>query len=199
MQAQITDETLLQQIMQHNTEALAALYDRYAQTVYQLILRIVREPAVADELLQETFWQVWQKAEQFQERGSAAAWLCRIARNMSLDELRRQKARPQSLALSEQEYEAAFANRADQSRRVEEAVDHAWTHQRLRQALEQLPAEQRLCLELAYFQGMSQREIAAHLDTPVGTVKTRVRLGMEKLEHLLRLVGPVADAADAAR
>lgn len=194
MQAQIADETLLQQIMQRNTDALSVLYDRYAQTVYHLILRIVREPAVADELLQETFWHVWQKADQFQERGSAAAWLCRIARNMSLDELRRQKARPQSLDLSDQEYQAVLVNRPDQSIRVEEAVEQAWTRQELRQALDQLPAEQRLCLELAYFQGMSQREIAAHLDAPVGTVKTRVRLGIEKLEHLLRTTEPVVAA-----
>ena len=90
---QLPDEALVLHISRRSSEALAALYDRHAQPVYNLILRIVREPASADEILQDTFWQVWQKADTYQQ-GNAAAWLYRIARNKSLDWLRRQKTQP---------------------------------------------------------------------------------------------------------
>src|SRR5919108_3098677 len=97
MAYQPSDEALLQLIAQQDAAALEMLYDRYAQTIYNLIKRIVQDSAIADELLQETFWQVWQACGQGQFRGEgvALAWLCRIARNKSLDQLRRQKARPQ--------------------------------------------------------------------------------------------------------
>ncbi|HET9222008.1 MAG TPA: sigma-70 family RNA polymerase sigma factor, partial [Roseiflexaceae bacterium] len=94
---QHTDETLLTMIARRDPDALAALYDRHAQTVYNLIARIVQEPGTADEVLQDTFWQVWQKAGEFHRSGTAAAWLYRIARNKSLDQLRRLNARPQPI------------------------------------------------------------------------------------------------------
>src|SRR5262245_23589086 len=89
--SQLADETLLDLIKQRDADAFTALYDRHAQTIYNVIIRIVREPAVAAEVHQDTFWQIWQKAGEFRGGGAAAAWLYRIARNKSLDQLRRQK------------------------------------------------------------------------------------------------------------
>lgn len=183
---QLTDEALLLQISRRNSEALAVLYDRHAQTVYNLIMRIVREQTSADEILQDTFWQVWQKAETFQH-GHAAAWLYRIARNKSLDWLRRQKTRPQ-IALSLDE-PGDFATTVAAPTLVEHTVAQSWQQEHIHQALANLPPEQRQCLELAFFEGLSQRQIAEYTQTPVSTVKTRIQIALEKLERVLRAVG----------
>lgn len=183
---QLTDEALLLQISRRNSEALAVLYDRHAQTVYNLIMRIVREQTSADEILQDTFWQVWQKAETFQH-GHAAAWLYRIARNKSLDWLRRQKTRP-PIALSLDE-PGNFATTVAAPTLVEHTVAQSWQQEHIHQALANLPPEQRQCLELAFFEGLSQRQIAEYTQTPVSTVKTRIQIALEKLERVLRAVG----------
>jgi RNA polymerase sigma-70 factor, ECF subfamily len=187
---QQTDESLVELIAQRDPDALAALYDRHAPAIYNLVMRIVREAALADELLQDTFWQVWRKAGDFEGTGSAAAWLHRIARNKSLDQLRRQKARPQLVSHDESaDGHPPLPAGVAQPASVEQLSEQAWERRQVRQALSKLPREQRICLELAYFEGLSQRQIAEHLDAPVGTVKTRVRLGMDKLAGLLRAVG----------
>jgi RNA polymerase sigma-70 factor (ECF subfamily) len=185
---------LLQLIVQRDSDALAELYDRHAQIVYNLIVRIVGDLAVADELLQETFWQAWQKSGEFSGRGVAAAWLYRIARNKSLDQLRRQKARPQPVETdSEEEEQALWEQLEANSIAIEKVVERRWDHTYLRQALAEIPDEQRLCLELAYFEGMSQQRIAEHINMPLGTVKTRLRLGLEKLERIFRAAGYQAE------
>jgi RNA polymerase sigma-70 factor (ECF subfamily) len=186
---QHTDESLLGMIARRDADALAALYDRHAQTVYNMIARIVQEPGAADEILQDTFWQVWQKAGEFQGGGAAAAWLYRIARNKSLDQLRRLKTRPQPISSDESGEQNIWSTLAAAGAEVERITEHAWRRQHVREALTSLPADQRLCLELAYFEGMSQRQIAQHTATPIGTVKTRVRMGLEKLERILRAAG----------
>lgn len=189
---QPSDEALLQLITKRDAAALETFYDRHAQTVYNLILRIVRDSAIADELLQETFWQVWQASGQgqFRSEGPALAWLCRIARNKSLDQLRRQKARPQPIITeSEEAEELLWDELVISDVAVERVAERAWDWQYLRQALSRIPSEQRLCLELAYFEGMSQRQIAEYTATPLGTIKTRLRMGLEKLEYILRVAG----------
>jgi RNA polymerase sigma-70 factor (ECF subfamily) len=181
-----SDEMLLTEVAQQNPDALSLLYDRHAAGVLGLIVRIVRDQAIAEELLQETFWQVWQKAGQFQGSGSAAAWIYRVARNRSLDQLRRQQARPQlhnnGVELLEQ---VAAPRRAT----TDGQVERMWERRHVQSALAQIPDEQRICLELAYFEGMTQQQIAEHTSTPLGTVKTRMRIGLDKLERLLRAVG----------
>lgn len=185
-----SDDLLLQQIAQKDPAALEAFYDRYAQTVYNLIVRIVRDLALADELLQETFWQVWQKADEFTGKGAAAAWLFRIARNKSLDQLRRQKARPQPVTTTTPEAEAAlWRDLGANEPPLERVTEQSWKQEYLRRALAEIPAEQRLCLELVYFEGMSQRQIAEYTNTPLGTVKTRLRIGLEKLERIFTAAG----------
>lgn len=185
MPSELNDWTLLQQIITvGSADALAELYDRHAQTVYNLIFRIVRDEGVADELLQETFWQVWQKAEQFRGDGEVAAWLFRVARNKSLDELRRRKARPATEPDTLTE-ELAPPAKDD----VEKTAEKSWQAQRVHQALREIPDEQRRCLDLAYFRGLTHRQIAEYMDLPMGTVKTRIRLAMQKLEQSLYAIG----------
>ena len=184
-----SDEELLQLIAQRDANALSEIYDRHAQTVYNLIMRIVKEPAIAEDLLQETFWQVWQKAETFSRRGVVAAWLYRIARNKSLDHLRRQKARPVKRNPISSQIELNEPPQNVHLTSVEIDVQRTLQRQRVQDALASIPPEQRQCLELAYFDGMSQRQIAEYTDTPLGTIKTRVRQGLKKLERILRAVG----------
>lgn len=183
-----TDEVLLRLVMRKDMRAYEMLYDRHAQPVYSLVVRIVRDLPIAEELLQEIFWQVWQKAEQYEGAGSAMAWLYRIARNRALDQLRRERARPQAMQseLDVLEHAPQFAGRS-----AESEVEQRLRRQHVLQALDNIPDEQRLCLELAYFEGLSQREISERIDIPLGTIKTRMRSGMEKLERFLRGVGYV--------
>jgi RNA polymerase sigma-70 factor (ECF subfamily) len=180
------DETLLGLVHRQDMRAYELLYDRHAQVVYNLLVRIVREASAAEELVQEVFWVVWQRADQYQGAGTVAAWLYRIARNKGLDHLRRQRVRPQPAPAALETLERSmryFTNSA------ENEVEQSWRRQQVTQALESIPNEQRHCLELAFFEGLSQREIAARTRTPLGTVKTRMRIGMEKLERILRAVG----------
>jgi len=187
---QHSDTTLLHLITQRDAGALEELYDRYAQIAYNLIVRIVRDQVIADDILQETFWQVWQKAGEFSGRGAVTAWLYRIARNKSLDHLRRYKTRPQPVeTASEESEEALWAQLAADDADVEDITVQRWESEYLRRALEEIPAEQRRCMVLAYFEGMSQRQIAEYTNTPLGTVKTRLRIGVEKLERIFKAAG----------
>ncbi len=180
-----SDEMLLQLVNGKDLWAYEILYERHAQSLYSLLIRVVREPTTAEELLQETFWQVWQKSEQYSEKGSVAAWLHRIARNKALDQLRYIKARPSTTSnLGTVEQSATYASAS-----AEQTVEQRLQQQHIVQALASIPGEQRVCLELAYFEGMSQREIAEHTSTPLGTIKTRLRSGLEKVERLLRASG----------
>lgn len=181
----VADEQLLHLVSQGSVDAYETFYERYAQTAYRLILRIVHDPALADELLQETFWQVWRNAVGYQGTGAAAAWLLRIARNRALDELRRQKARPSIQSVFDPNGE--YPETATSS--VEMDAEQRWHQTQVQQALAEVPGEQRVCLELAYFDGLTQQEIASQLAVPLGTVKSRMRIGLEKLERLLRRVG----------
>ena len=195
MYTDATDEILLQHTAQQDVAAYEVLYDRHMQTVYSLILRIVRQPARAEELLQEAFLQVWRNAADFRSEGAAVAWILRIARNRALDELRRQKARPQTAMASaaEEEHveqmERAMARAATEETSVEQTVARRWNQQQVQRALSAIPEDQRACLELSYFDGFSQREIAEHLALPIGTIKSRMRIGLEKLEYQLRQIG----------
>jgi len=192
-----SDETLLNLIAQEDSLAFESLYDRHSQTVFNLIMRIVNDRPVADEILQESFWQAWKKAGDYRGTGAGAAWLYRIARNKSLDEVRKRKRMPVTEGAKNSLYEdshlpiteAALVSSLHESSRVEQQATKRFDRQQLSEALSSIPNEQRHCLELAYFEGYSQSQIANKLDLPLGTVKTRVRIGLEKLEHILRAVG----------
>lgn len=184
---QSTDEHLLTLVALQDVAAYEILYDRHASTIYGLILRIVNDARIAEELLQDVFWHIWRDAEQFDNSGAARAWMFRIGRNRSLDELRRRKARPQ---VDERvEIEDAHRSAGTEQASAESEAEYQLNRRDIQMAMDDLPPEQRACVELAYFEGLSHSEIMGKLDIPIGTVKSRLRIGMEKLERSLRRVG----------
>lgn len=176
---------LLPAIAQGNVSAFEELYDRYASTIYGLLLRILTNADDAQEVLQETFVKAWTSAKMFDAlRGSEVAWLISIARSRGIDRLRSRRIR------TEREDEAG-RELSIHTPLVEKTngADHvivAEESEAVRGALAQLPAPQRIALELAYFEGLSQSEIAARLNEPLGTIKTRMQLGMKKMREQLR-------------
>ena len=183
-----TDTELLQRISAHDTVAFATLYDRHAVMVYSLLLRVVRDQKNAEDLLQESFWQVWQKANQYAGTGTVEAWLLRIARNKAFDELRHQRCRPQLQDLQEIEEHGDYWT-TGQSSSLEQQLLQQCSTQAISQALATIPTEQRRCLQLAFFEGLSHNAIAELTNTPLGTIKSRLRIGLAKVEHLLRGMG----------
>jgi RNA polymerase sigma-70 factor (ECF subfamily) len=160
---------------------LAELYDRHARLLYSLALRIVREPSDAEDVLQEVFSQAWQQAQRFDvARGTVVGWLVTVTRSRALDRLRRRKARPES-----PDGEIAAAAIIDPSERIDLQLVAMEAVGRVRTALAELPDDQRVPLELAYYEGLSQSEIAATLATPLGTIKTRMREALRRLRNAL--------------
>jgi RNA polymerase sigma-70 factor, ECF subfamily len=187
--SQQSDEALLQLVAQRNLAAYELLYRRHAQVMFNLIARIVHDSAAAEDLLQDVFWQIWENAHQYRGSGAALAWMMRVARNRSFDQLRRQGVRPPTVSADAEEVE----NIADGTT-IEETVEMQMRRAQVQRALDSIPEDQRLCLELAYFEGLSQREIAEQTNLAVGTIKSRIRIGLEKVERLLRGSG-VRDAS----
>jgi RNA polymerase sigma-70 factor, ECF subfamily len=178
--SKIPDDDLLHAIARHDEAALSACYDRYRLILFGLILRILHDREEAEDCLQEVFLQVWRRARDFDEsRGRAFTWLVTIARSRALDRLRASGSR---LRLAT---EAAQVPRDEAGDAAAEAVQSE-QGAIVRRALAALPEEQRRTLLLAYFEGLTQTEIAARLGDPLGTVKTRTRSGMMKLRELLQ-------------
>jgi len=178
------DAVLIMEAAAGDAAALETLYDQYSRVVFSFALRIVGDPQIAEEILQEVFFRAWQQGSSFQSsRGSLVTWLLSITHNLSIDEIRKRNRRP--LKADSAEPEALLAGVRDESQNVEEEVWISSLRESIVEALDQLPMAQREPIELAYFQGLTQREIAERLDEPLGTIKTRMRLGMLKLrEHL---------------
>jgi RNA polymerase sigma-70 factor (ECF subfamily) len=180
-QAPASDVELLHAVRDGDEQALASLYDRYRLILFGLILRILHSQTEAEDVLQEVFLQVWQRASSFDEaRGRPFTWLVTLARSRAIDRLRSLGSRDRAVDEAGREAEASGGTR--------DAVDDAIRSERgemVRRALATLPDEQRSTLVLAYFEGLTQTEIAERLGTPLGTVKTRMRSGMIKLRELL--------------
>jgi RNA polymerase sigma-70 factor (ECF subfamily) len=179
--------------------ALAQLYDRWSAAVYALVVHLVRDGDDAEDVVEEAFWQAWRQASRYEaSRGEVGTWLLTIARSRSLDRLRaRRRLREEPLTpvlLGDAEAAGAGGSIEDPARRVEllERRD------RVAGALRTLPAEQRQVLELAYFGGLSQTEIADRTGQPLGTVKTRTRLAAQKLRESLAALRGVARAGGSA-
>lgn len=180
----ISDADLISLVTQGDQEALELLYERYSRAVYSFSLRIVGDAQVAEEILQEVFVRAWQQGGSFQSaRGTLITWLLSITHNLSIDEVRRRNRRPQKAESAEPE--TILATLPDEGLDVEEEVWLSSLRVSIQVALQQLPASQREAIELAYFQGLTQREIADTLGEPLGTIKTRMRLGMLKLREQL--------------
>jgi RNA polymerase sigma-70 factor (ECF subfamily) len=173
----LPDSELARRVASRDRAAFLALYDRYAGRVYGLCLRMLQDPAAAEEVSQETFLKLWARAGQFDpRRGALISWLLTIARRTALDRFRREARRPR---LQPDDSDDRLNQIPDPSSESEEA---RWGSLRL--ALQELPEDQRSAIQLAYYQGLSHREIAEFLDIPLGTVKTRIRLGMQRLRRL---------------
>jgi RNA polymerase sigma-70 factor (ECF subfamily) len=166
-----------------NGAALAALYDRHVRGVYSLALRVVADEADAEEVVQEVFDQAWRQASRYDPaRGTVAAWLLNMARTRAIDRLRARRARPDR---GGQDAEHSWSELPAPAVDPLDALDAARDAARVRQALQQLPLIQRVAIELAYFEGLTQTQIAARLEEPLGTVKTRIRLALMKLRDAL--------------
>lgn len=178
------DEVLLTGIVNGETLALEALYDRHSGAVYGLALRMLGVPQAAEDVVQETFWRVWHRGATFQQgKGQPVTWLLGIAHNLCIDELRRQRVR---VAIQTTHGDQPLLELlADESPSPEEETWLREQRRVVRAALAELPAEQQRTIELAFFCGLSQREIAEQMQEPLGTVKTRVRLALRKLRELL--------------
>jgi len=173
---------LVEGIRRGDEKSLAAFYDATSRWVYGLALKIVGEAAAAEEVVLDVFLQVWRRAASYQrERGSPESWLLAIARSRAVDRLRSGAA----IRRREEPLEAPFdrASGGPDPRRVTAEEER---RERVARALASLPSEQKRAIELAFFQGLTHREVAAALAEPLGTVKTRIRLGMMKLRETLR-------------
>ena len=181
------DRDLVVRAAQGDEGAIALLYDRYSTVVYTVAYRIVGERADADEVVVEAFAQAWREASRFApDRGSVAAWLTMIARSRALDLVRARSRRERitGTAAADQPDEppAMGAWQGDPA----DSLDRTERNRQVLAALGELSPPQRQAIELAFFEGLSQSEIASRLNEPLGTVKTRVRLGMQKLRDRLR-------------
>src|SRR5438552_2781259 len=181
----VEQDSLVPAVARGDLAAFEALYDRHASTLYALLLRILGNAEDAQEVLQEAFVKVWTSARMFDAvRGSEVAWLISIARSRGIDRLRSRKIRSdrENDAGREISIHSSFVEKTT-------GADRAIVSQQqtaVRGALGDLPEAQRIALELAYFEGMSQSEIAQRLSEPLGTIKTRMQLGMKKLRERLR-------------
>jgi RNA polymerase sigma-70 factor (ECF subfamily) len=175
------DQTLVTQVARGDSAALEALYDRYAARVLGISMKIIGDQTLAEDILQETFWRVWQSAGTYQSQlGPFTGWLFRIARNLSIDAYRRRNVRPQGIT-SAGENDSVLDEMPDPNTDVAEQAQATLTNRRVRQALASLPGVQRQVIELAYFYGMTRQEIAEATGEALGTIHTRARLALQKL------------------
>ena len=180
--SKLDDTALIALIVRRDEAALSALYDHYSRLVFSLAVRIVGERALAEEITADVFVRVWRSAASFaEERGRFVAWLMSVTRHRAIDELRRLSVRPEGSSVELNE----LLNTLHPDP-LEEVIEVKRQRELVRSALATLPSPQREVLELAYFGGLTQQEIAEKTGTPLGTVKTRMRLGMLKMRDELR-------------
>jgi len=184
LRAEWSDEALMAAVGREDVVAFSVVYDRYADLVFSATLRILANSHAAEDVTQDIFVRLWRRPEMFvAERGRFVSWLMSVARHRAVDEVRargrrgRYEAPPESDALA-----YAVIDQGNDPAREAQAKDDRTA---VRLALAGLPREQRMALELAYFGGLTQQEIAVQLGEPLGTIKTRIRLGMQKLRRAL--------------
>jgi RNA polymerase sigma-70 factor (ECF subfamily) len=182
---QLSDDRLVTRVAQGDSAALEALYDRYAPTVLGISLKVLGDQALAEDVLQETFWRVWKSAATYQsQRGAVTSWLFRIARNLAIDLYRRRNVRPQALD-AEAGSEPILEELPDPNMDVAEQAQSILRNQQVRSVLASLPRVQRQVIEMAYFYGMTRQEIAEATGEALGTIHTRARLALQKLREEL--------------
>ena len=173
------DAALVEGVVRGEERALDQLYRRHSPRAYAIALRVLQDPHEAEEALQETFLELWRSATRFDaRRASVEGWVATIARTRAIDRLRRREVRQRTCDLAALEAAPPLPTPEDESQR-------ARLREVVQRSLSSLPKEQREAIELAYFHGLPQSEIAAQTDTPLGTVKTRLRLALIKLSGAL--------------
>jgi RNA polymerase sigma-70 factor (ECF subfamily) len=180
----LTDERVMEMIQGRDPEAIGILHDRYARLIKAVIMKILHNEAESDDLLQEVFIETWNRAGGYDpEKGKALSWIVTMARRRAIDRLRSREAycRMEDRLLAE-----THRNPEDSFSHVEEDVEHAEMRVHLQRVMAELPPAQRQVIDLAYYGGLSQRDISAKTGVPLGTVKTRLELGMKKLTEALR-------------
>jgi RNA polymerase sigma-70 factor (ECF subfamily) len=176
LESRASDADLLVRIGNGDRAAFEELYRRFARPVLGLALRLLGDHGRAEDAAQDTFAAVWRSARSFRpERGSGSAWLFAVARHAIIDRARQRTELTIAEPIEEESREAGPA----------EAAEAAWLSWRVHGALERLPERERVVLELAYWSGLSQQEVASYLDVPLGTVKTRTRAGLARLATLI--------------
>jgi RNA polymerase sigma-70 factor (ECF subfamily) len=177
------DSRLVQRMQQRDPKALAELYDRYGRVVYALILRIVRDVGIAEDLVQEAFLRVWNRVNGFDaQKGSIGPWLLAVARNRAIDYLRSSAGRERnSVEYEEIEHPSLFCD-------MEKNILASDSARIVKSAIEKLSPNYRQVIELAYFEGLSQTEMAERMGQPLGTVKTWVRTALKNLRDELGAV-----------
>jgi RNA polymerase sigma-70 factor (ECF subfamily) len=180
-----SDVDLMRGLQAGDPEALSQLYDRYNGILNALILRVIHNQAEAEDLLQEVFMEIWNRAKNFSsKKGKPLGWMVTLARRRAIDGLRRKKAYLRAGERLQAETEQQSGARVHN---VTETAIHSDDARFLMcQVMNSLPEAQRTTVELAFFYGMSQREIAANTNTPLGTVKTRLELGLKKIHDALK-------------
>lgn len=179
------DEQLILRVAQGDRSAFGVLYDRFSSPLYSLALKMLTNEAEAKDLLQEVFLSVWSKAAGFRaERGSAFSWVVSHLRNRAIDRLRSRRRHGELMEANAPDLEPVSSAVASSSHQVE-VSERA---REVRSALEQLSEEQRQVLRLAYFEGLTQVEIAEKLEEPLGTIKARAHRGMARLRTTLRFL-----------
>lgn len=189
--AELSDEQLMEAVQQENPHALEELHRRHSATLKAVIVRVLHNEHSAEDLLQEVFLEVWRLANRYsQEKGKALGWMITLARRRAIDRLRR---------------EQAYYRVEERFQKETEQQPEAWTHSRVEDDIEAadlrniladilntLPPAQKYAVELAFYKGMSQREIASYTKIPLGTIKTRLELGVRKIAARLRdVIGDV--------
>jgi RNA polymerase sigma-70 factor (ECF subfamily) len=181
-ESQAEDESCLQRIAAGDQAAAARLYDRHARPLYSLILRMLGNEPEAEDVLQDSFAQAFRQASRYDSRrGAVAAWLLTIARSRAIDRLRARRTRVEATTGEMQ----ALDEMPDAQPDAASTMLDEEQSRLVRRALGELPMLQRMAIELAYYEGLSHSEIAERLEQPLGTVKTRIRLGLLKLRDVL--------------
>ena len=175
--AGLSDQALMELVVHRRPKGLEQLYDRYSGLVYSLLCRITAQPSSAEELLQDVFLRLWGQAPAYHHsRGAVAPWLLTMARNIAIDHLRSKAEKQRRKEFSADSMPARFSRPDPEGR-----LDRRRQAQRVQAVMGGLPEKQRKALELAYFQGFTQSEIANELEQPLGTVKTWIRSGLRRI------------------
>ena len=183
---ELSDADLIGRSAVGDARALEVLYDRYSSVVFSFALRLVQDRQLAEEVLQEAFFRAWQQGQGFSaKKGTFVTWLLSITHNLAIDEIRKRRRRPQKAESEEPEAILAAVADTGTGADVEDEVWLGALRQTMTVALASLPPAQREAIELAYYQGLTQREIAEVPNEPLGTIKTRMRLGLQKLREAL--------------